>query len=421
MTEHPPAEKSLYYRRKTCRLCGGKHLVLALELTPTPLANAFVPREEVDKPQPLFPLDVFFCVDCRHVQLLDVVDPSVLFENYVYVSGTSTSFIAHFENYVKGVLNQFKPAPGSLVIDIGSNDGTMLRFFQQAGMKVLGVDPARSIADEAKRKGIPTMTAFFNPKLAAEIRAQHGPASIITANNVFAHIDNLEAIVEGIRALIAPDGVFMFEVSYLVDVFQNTLFDTIYHEHLDYHSVKPLVPFFKRLGMELIEAVRVGSHGGSLHGTAQLKNGPHPVGKSVAEAVAIEEKLGLDRAETFHQFGRNINLLKADLGKLLRELKAQGKKIAGFGAPAKATTLMYHFGIGHDLVDFIVDDSPLKQNLFTPGHHVPVVPSSVMYEQKPDYVLILAWNFAGPIMKSHRAYTENGGHFIVPIPKLEIH
>lgn len=173
--------------------------------------------------------------------------------------------------------------------------------------------------------------------------------------------------------------------------------------------------------MELIGAVRVGSHGGSLHGTAQLKNGPHPVDKSVAEAVAIEEKLGLDRAETFHQFGRNINLLKADLGKLLRELKAQGKKIAGFGAPAKATTLMYHFGIGHDLVDFIVDDSPLKQNLFTPGHHVPVVPSSVMYEQKPDYVLILAWNFAGPIMKSHRAYTENGGHFIVPIPKLEIH
>ena len=190
---------------------------------------------------------------------------------------------------------------------------------------------------------------------------------------------------------------------------------------MDYHSVKPLVPFFQRLGMELIEAVRVGSHGGSLHGIAQLKGGPHPVGKSVADAVANEKKLGLDRAETFHQFGQNINALKADLGKLLRELKAKGKKIAGFGAPAKATTLMYHFGIGPELIDFIVDDSPLKQNLFTPGYHVPVVPSSVMYEQKPDYVLILAWNFAGPIMKSHKAYTGAGGHFIVPIPKLEIH
>jgi SAM-dependent methyltransferase len=421
MSQPPPAGKNLCHRRPTCRLCGGTHLTLVLELAPTPPANAFVSRAELDQPQPMFPLDVFFCEDCFHVQLLDVVDPSVLFENYVYVSGTSPSFVAHFENYAKSVLEQFRPAPGSLVLDIGSNDGTLLRFFQQAGMKVLGVDPARNIAEEATRNGIPTQAAFFSPKLAAEIRAQHGPASVITGNNVFAHIDNLEAIVEGIRTLLAPGGIFVFEVSYLVDVFQNTLFDTIYHEHLDYHSVKPLVPFFKRLGMELIEAVRVGSHGGSLHGIAQLAGGPHPVGKSVAEAIANEEKLGLDRAETFHQFGRNINSLKTDLGKLLRELKAKGKKIAGFGAPAKATTLMYHFGIGPDLIDFIVDDSPLKQNLFTPGQHVPVVPSSVMYAQKPDYVLILAWNFAAPILKSHRAYTDAGGHFIVPIPKLEIH
>ena len=421
MPQHSPEGKSPCHRRKTCRLCGGTRLALVLELAPTPPANAFVPREELDKPQQTFPLDVFFCEDCGHVQLLDVVDPAVLFENYVYVSGTSPSFVAHFENYAKGILDQFKPAPGSLVLDIGSNDGTLLRFLQQAGMKVLGVDPARNIAEEATRKGIKTLPAFFSPKLAAEIRAQYGPASVITANNVFAHIDNLEAIVEGIRALLAPDGVFVFEVSYLVDVFQNTLFDTIYHEHLDYHSVKPLVPFFRRLGMELIEAVRVGSHGGSLHGVAQLKGGPHPVGKSVAEAVANEEKLGLDRAETFRQFGRNINALKTNLGKLLRELKAKGKMIAGFGAPAKATTLMYHFGIGPDLIDFIVDDSPLKQNLFTPGYHVPVVPSSAMYEQRPDYVLILAWNFAGPVMKNHRAYTDAGGHFIVPIPQLEVH
>lgn len=421
MSQHPPEEKNLCRRRKTCRLCGGTNLALVLELAPTPPANAFIPREELDGPQPLFPLDVFFCKDCCHVQLLDVVDPSVLFENYVYVSGTSPSFVAHFEAYAKCILDQFKPAPGSLVMDIGSNDGTLLRFFQQAGMRVLGVDPARHIAEEATRKGIETLPAFFSPKLAAEIRAQHGPASVITANNVFAHIDNLEAIVEGIRTLLAPGGVFVFEVSYLADVFEKTLFDTIYHEHLDYHSVKPLVPFFQRLGMELIEAVRVGSHGGSLHGIAQLKGGPHPVGKSVAEAVACEKKLGLDRSETFRQFGRNINALKTDLGKLLRELKAKGKRIAGFGAPAKATTLMYHFEIGPDLIDFIVDDSPLKQGLFTPGFHVPVLPSAAMYEQRPDYVLILAWNFAGLVMKNHRAYTDAGGHFIVPIPQLEVH
>ena len=326
MSQHPPAEKSPCHRRQTCRLCGGTQLTLVLELAPTPPANAFVSREELDQPQPSFPLDVFFCESCQHVQLLDVVDPSVLFENYVYVSGTSPSFVAHFERYAKGILDQFKPVPGSLVMDIGSNDGTLLRFFQQAGMKVLGVDPARNIAEEATRKGIPTLAAFFSPKLAAEIRAQHGAASVITGNNVFAHIDNLEAIVEGIRTLLAPGGVFVFEVSYLVDVFENTLFDTIYHEHLDYHSVKPLVPFFQRLGMELIEAVRVGSHGGSLHGIAQLKGGPHPVGKSVAEAIACEEKLGLDRAETFHQFARNINALKADLGETAARTEGPGEK-----------------------------------------------------------------------------------------------
>jgi len=418
---NPPAEKKLCHRRQTCRLCGGRRLTRVLELAPTPPANAFVSREELNKPQPCFPLDVFFCEDCFHVQLLDVVDPSVLFENYVYVSGTSPSFVAHFENYAKGVLDQFKPAPGSLVLDIGSNDGTLLRFFQRAGMKVLGIDPARNIAEEATRNGIQTLTAFFNPQLAGEICSQHGAAKVITANNVFAHIDNLDGVVEGIRKLLAPDGVFVFEVSYLADVFEKTLFDTIYHEHLDYHSVKPLVPFFKRLGMELIEARRVSSHGGSLRGIAQLKGGPHPVGQSVAEAVASEEKLGLDRAETFRQFGVNINSLKSQLGKLLRELKAAGKKIAGFGAPAKATTLMYHFEIGPELIDFIADDSPLKQNLFTPGYHVPVLPAAAIYERRPDYVLILAWNFAGPIMKSHRAYADAGGHFIVPIPQLELH
>ena len=411
----------LCHRRKTCRLCGGAHLTLVLELAPTPPANAFVPKEELNKTQQCFPLDVFFCEDCAHVQLLDIVDPSVLFENYVYVSGTSPSFVAHFESYAKSVLDQFKPAKGSLVLDIGSNDGTLLRFFQKAGMKVLGIDPAKNIAEQATRNGIETMATFFSPQIAKDIRSKYGPASVITGNNVFAHIDNLEAVVEGIRALLAPDGVFVFEVSYLVDVFEKTLFDTIYHEHLDYHSVKPLVPFFKRLGMELIEAQRVSSHGGSLRGIAQLKGGPNKVGASVAQAIALEEKLGLDKAQTFRQFGDNINSLKTALGKLLRELKSSGKKIAGFGAPAKATTLMYHFGIGPELIDFIAEDSPLKQGLFTPGSHVPVLPRTAIYEQKPDYVLILAWNFAEPIIKSLKPYTDAGGHLIVPIPKLEIY
>lgn len=416
----PDSAAALCRRRQTCRLCGGRSLTEVLKLAPTPPANAFVSKDELGKPQLKFPLDIFFCEDCFHLQMLDVVDPRVLFENYVYVSGTSPSFVAHFEAYAKDVMSRFAVPAGSFVLDIGSNDGTLLRFFQQAGMRALGVDPAKKIAEDATRNGIETWAAFFAPALADKIRKQHGPAHVVAANNVFAHIDDLHSVVEGVRALLAPEGVFVFEVSYLVDVYEKTLFDTIYHEHLAYHSVKPLITFFKANGMELIEAQRVSSHGGSLRGMAQLKGGPHKVGASVAAAVAREEQLGLDKAATFKTFGANIDSLRSDLNKLLSSLKKENKTIAGFGAPAKLTTLMHHFKIGPEFVDYVIDDSPLKQGLYTPGYHIPVVPASALYERKPDYVVILAWNFADPIMKKHKAYTDAGGHFIVPIPRVQV-
>ncbi|OAN49218.1 SAM-dependent methyltransferase [Paramagnetospirillum marisnigri] len=409
-----------HHRRDTCRLCGSTALSPVVALVPTPPANAFVPAAELAVEQERFPLDVFFCEDCAHVQLLDVVDPKVLFEHYVYVSGTSPVFVKHFERYADFVMERFKPVPGGLVIDIGSNDGTLLSFFQKAGMAVLGIDPAQEIAATATAKGIPTHCGFFGPDLAGEIAATRGKAEVITANNVFAHIDNLSGVVDGVRGLLAPGGVFVFEVSYLVDVVRDTLFDTIYHEHLDYHSVKPLVRFFAAKGMELVEAIRVDSHGGSLRGIAQLKGGPHTVGESVAIAVAEEERLGLDKAETLRAFSRDIDALGGQLNGLLRDLKAQGKRIAGFGAPAKATTLMYHFGIGPDLVDFIIDDSPLKQGLFTPGMHIPVLSSAAIAEKKPDYLVILAWNFARPIIDKNAAFAQAGGKFIIPIPKVEV-
>lgn len=407
-------------RRPTCRLCHGTHLTEVFKLAPTPPANAFVGAVELDRPQERFPLDVAFCEDCGHVQLFDVVDPRLLFENYVYVSGTSPVFVRHFQDYAADVLGRFQPAPGSLVLDIGSNDGTLLSFFQQAGMAVQGVDPAKDIAAAATARGIDTVAGFFTPALAADIRAKRGPAAVITANNVFAHIDDLDAVVDGIRALLADDGVFVFEVSYLVDVVENTLFDTIYHEHLDYHSVEPLIGFFRRHGMELIEAVRVSSHGGSLRGMAKLAKGRWPVGASVAQALATERAMGLDKAETLRAFARQIDALGAELNALLRKLKAEGKSIAAFGAPAKATTLMYHFGIGPDLIDFIVDDSPLKQGLYSPGMHIPVLSSAAIAEKKPDYLVVLAWNFAKPIIEKNAAYRQAGGRFIVPIPKVEI-
>lgn len=420
LSEAAPASDSCR-RRDDCRLCGGRRLTQVLSLAPTPPANAFVARDALDKPQERFPLDVFFCESCGHVQLRDVVDPRVLFENYVYVSGTSPVFVRHFEDYARTVVERFRPAAGSLALDIGSNDGTLLGFFRKAGLKVLGIDPARAIAAEAGKRGIETWTEFFGPALAARIRAERGPAAVITANNVFAHADDLAGIADGVRDLLGPDGVFVFEVSYLVDVYENTLFDTIYHEHLAYHSVAPLKRFLDAHGLELFAAERVSSHGGSLRGFAQPNGGPRRADGSVETLIALEKSLGLDRAETLVAFGRKIDAVGEALRALLRGLKRDGKRVAGFGAPAKATTLMFHFGLGAGALEFIVDDSPLKQGLFSPGLHVPVLPSQVLYERKPDYLLILAWNFAKPIMANHARFAAAGGRFIVPLPSVEVY
>ena len=408
------------HRRADCRLCGSTRVSQVLSLEPTPPANAFVPAAMLEQPQQCFPLDIFFCQDCSHVQMLDVVDPCELFENYVYVSGTSPVFVKHFENYAADIRASFAPPARSLVVDIGSNDGTLLGFFGAAGHRVLGIDPARDIARIATEAGIETLCGFFTRDLADTIRAGYGPAAVVTANNVFAHVDDLGDVARGVRDLLAPEGVFVFEVSYLVDVFENTLFDTIYHEHLAYHSVKPLIGFLARNGLELIEAFRVGSHGGSLRAVAQLQGGPRPVGGSVGAALAEEARLGLDKAETFHAFAHHIDALKAELAILLKRLKADGRRFAGFGAPAKATTLMYHFGLGADVIDYIVDDSPLKQGLYTPGLHIPVVSSSAIAERAPDYLLILAWNFAPSIIARHTTFRQGGGHFILPLPRVEV-
>jgi len=392
-----------------------------LKLEPTPPANAFVSKTQRHQLQPTFPLDIFFCEDCHHLQLLDVIDPSVLFENYVYVSGTSPVFIKHFKDYVDFVVDKYAPAFGSLVIDIGSNDGTLLRVFNKIGYKVLGVDPARDISAQASADGIETITGFFSSSMAEEIRSRHGAASVVSANNVFAHIDDLGGVLDGVRDLLADDGVFIFEVSYLVDVFDQTLFDTIYHEHVAYHRVGPLVPFMQSHEMELIGATRVNSHGGSLRVVAQKSGGARTISSSVSELVELEKGMGLDRAQTYREFGERIEVLKAELSGLLRRKKAEGLSIAAFGAPAKATTLMYHLCIGEDIIDFIVDDSPLKQGLYSPGMHIPVVPSEAIYDRKPDYIVILAWNFAIPIMEKHKAFQESGGKFIVPLPNVEIY
>ncbi len=368
-------------RRASCRLCDSTSLEKVLALEPSPPANSFVTRDRLDIVQEKFPLEVAMCGDCGHVQLMDVVDPRLLFEEYVYVSGTSPVFVDHFKRYAADVMARLDIKRGDLVVDVGSNDGTLLRFFQAAGCRVLGIDPAKAIAQRASESGIETLNEFFTPALARDIRSSRGPARVITANNVFAHVNDLRGVLDGVRTLLSADGVFIFEVSYLVDVYEKTLFDTIYHEHLSYHSVRPLVKFFAANKMELIDVVRVPSHGGSIRGFAQLAGAARGVQRSVQEMVELESRLRLDVPATFKSFGASLDGLKEEVRRLLTRLKSEGAVIAGFGAPAKATTLLHHFQMGNDILDFIVDDSPLKQGLFTPGQHIPVLSPAVLEER----------------------------------------
>ena len=390
-------------------------------LTPTPPANAFVASEQLDETQQVYPLDLNFCEECSHLQLLDVVDPAELFRNYVYVSGTSASFVKHFEDYAESSVDRFALSAGNLVVDIGSHDGTLLEKFEQKGVNILGIDPARSIAEAATKNGIETWPEFFDQKIADRIRKEKGPASLITANNVFAHADDLSGITDSIRSLLTPDGVFVFEVSYLGDVFEQTLFDTIYHEHVAYHSIIPLVNFFSSKDMDFFAAKRIDSHGGSIRGMVQLSGGPHKADGSITELVDYEKQLGLDKSVTWTGYAKKIDALRDELVDLVTDLKSKGQSIAGFGAPAKATTLMYHFGIGPDIIDFIADDSPLKQGLYSPGLHIPVLAGDAIYAKRPDYVDLLAWNFAPQNMANHQKYLDGGGHFIVPLPNVRIY
>ena len=407
-------------KERSCRLCGSSDLDSVLNLASTPPANAFIPKSRIDLEQKKYPLELFFCKDCYHVQLLEIVDPVELFENYVYVSGTSPVFVDHFYKYAQHVVDTYKPSKDLLVLDIGSNDGTLLKFFKTQGYTTIGVDPAKEISKKAQQEGIETINDFFTLELSEKIKNKYSLASLITANNVFAHCDDLKGMTKAIYNLLSPEGLFIFEVSYLLDVYQKTLFDTIYHEHLSYHSVIPLVKFFQENNMELIDVKKINTHGGSIRCVVQKSSGHRKVNKSVQEFVQLEKSMSFDKKDKFINFSENISKKKRELNKFLHEIKSENKTIVGFGAPAKATTLMYEFGLDNDVLEFIVDDSPWKQELYSPGLHIPILSSSYIKTFKPDYLLILAWNFANSIIKKNQEYTQSGGKFIIPLPNLEV-
>jgi SAM-dependent methyltransferase len=415
------AATELVSTRSDCRLCHGNYLTKIWSFGPTPLANAYLTPKQIGQPEPLLPLDVYFCRTCHLVQLKDVVAPELLFANYLYVSSTSPTFVRHFEDYAHYLTERFRLNSTSLVVDIGSNDGVLLKPLQQQGIRVLGIEPAQNIANLANHDGVETVAEFFTPPLARQLANEKGKAAVITANNVFAHTDTIDEFVIAIKNLLAPGGIFVFEVQYLADLLTKNLFDIVYHEHLCYYHIHPLVSFFQRHDMEVFDVQHQPAHGGSVRVFVQRANGPHQKSKRLVDIIETEIGQGLTSIASLQAFASRIHDNRKKLLTILNQLKEQDQRIVGYGAPAKATTLMYALDIGADTVEYIVDDdAKIKQGLLMPGTHIPIVSPARLYEDKPDYCLILAWNFAEPIMSNHHRFTEQGGKFIIPVPEPRI-
>lgn len=406
--------------QKLCRICRDTRIRKVLSFGPTPLANAFLRKEEVHRPEQYFPLDVNLCKTCGLVQLAHVVDPRLLFKEYVYVSSTSPVFVAHFEAFAKRVFNRFGLSKKSLVIDIGSNDGILLKPFKKLGTRVLGVEPDRTIAQLARKGGVETVSEFFSPTVAKKIVKKNGNAAVVTATNVFAHINDINAVVRGVKTLLSENGVFIIEAPYLVDFIEKNLFDTVYHEHLSYFSVSALNFFFEQVGMKVVDVERVETHGGSIRVFVQKGATATPASPSVRRLIALERRQKLYDEKTYRAYEQRILHNRAKLLTLLSGLKRQGKRLAGYGAPAKGNTLLNFFSIGTELLDYIVDDSPHKQGRHTPGKRIPVVSRERLVSDPPDYLLIIAWNFASAIMENNEAFRKQGGKFIIPVPYPEI-
>jgi len=406
-------------QRTTCRACDSGSLEVVLALAPSPVGDAYVSEEQLETAQEIYSLDLSLCQNCSLPQLTQVVSPEILYGNFLYTTSVSLGLVEHFRQYATDMIRLLGKTSGNLAVDIGSNDGTLLKFFQKQGMEVLGVEPASAIAQDATSRGIETLPALFTPEIADQIRRTHGPATLVTSNNTLANVDDLQGFVGSVRSLLRDDGLFVFETGYWSDIVDNLLFDTIYHEHLCYFSVRSLERLFERHGMQLIEVSNLTTKGGSIRGIVQLDTGTRPVSASVDHMLELEERKGMLRSASLTPFAERVNRVKSSVSEVIAELKSQGETIVGFGASVGVTTLLYYFDIGDNL-DFLVDDNPVKQRLYSPGYHLPVHDSSRLLESRPGYVLILSWRYADPIIAKNQPYLDQGGHFIRFLPSLEV-
>ena len=402
--------------RKTCRICLGTNLEKILDLGAMPPANAFLKRDELKAKQDSFPLELYFCKDCTLVQLRHVVNPKILFGNYHYQTSASSPLVAHFVEMARNIALDHINGHNDLVVEIGSNDGILLEKMKSA-CAILGIDPSKKMARLAKKRGVSTLTAFFNKETAVKVLQKYGEARVIVANNVFAHIDDLHSVMEGINTLLSQNGVFIFETHWVGNLIDKGGYDQIYHEHLCYFSLHALSNLAKQFNLKILDVSLVKIHGESLRVTLG-KSGT--IKKSVTNFIKKEKKLGLNLASTFELFANKVLRNKKELVKLLSKLTSQKKMIIGYGAPAKGNTLLNYCGITNDTLAFITDTTPLKQNLFAPGSNIEIVSPKKIIDARPDYILLLSWNYASEILKKEASLRKYGVRFIIPVPEVKV-
>lgn len=400
---------------KRCRICKSDDLDKFLELGEQPPANAFLTEEQLEAycSTWVYPLDVYFCKRCGLIQLLDIVSPDLLFRDYAYFTGKSSETMKkHFLELASSLTNDFCLTKKDLVVDIGSNDGTLLKNFRT---RVLGVDPAMNLVEEAQKNGVPTLCGYFGAGLAFDIIQKFQEAKVITATNVFAHVNNLYDLMAGVCLLLKEDGVFVIEVPHFLELYRRKEFDTIYHEHLSYFLSKPINNLVTKFGMNIFKIEKTPVHGGSIRCYIGRKFRESSFLKIFGEEIG----LGLYKPSTYETFSKEVGKIKSDLLNLLIELKSKGKRIVGYGAPAKGNTLINYCGIGKYL-DYLTDTTPYKQGRYSPGARIPVVSPDILKKDKPDYALMLPWNYEKEILKKEKEFIKNGGKFIVPIPTPRI-